>query len=669
VAFILRSNFVMQSNLLKKLDVGGLFNAAMGKLNREMAKASALPWGPVTTTRLLRTVLLYACVYLTAATLIAFTETDSIAAFATGLIAPGTGFLFWANPAGEAQWFFLGLYALAVAAFAVGMVLWFATGNIIAPVFMWLASAIVAAQVSPAELITSMLTSIEPGAAMAWPFISQLLLLIAPLSIVFGFVVRVDLARKQAARYARFCEDKPVSVVFADTRSKPSELSKSDLQLMRALLDRSLQPVEEFKGFDWLDQFQTAALRYQINFVSYALSVSSQVQLPAAQAYMQKAQVNLAAKLLDPRVWGYWKLENIWGNFATSADPIPRDNIMLSGFLAAQFGLARRLVAMHHYDGRDGVVFRTRAGQEFRYSLTEISEILKEQYLRAPMGLLACEPNWVFPLCNSITALGMRSLDTQLGTSYWDDIAGRFDHALETEFTSPGGLFVPFRSSRTGIAPPLIGGGAMQTFPCLFLNALLPEAAARQWSLARENLTEANGRRALWPVDIGNYRFNRSASIGACAAVAAEMGDTEITSRLLNYLDEDYPCKVDAGVAHRPGVSLWSHALEFTARAGRANALRDATLTRATNGPVIAEADYPDVLLASATNTEDSLQAVLYPGNAAGEKSITIGGLKPTQVYRVNADRSYKVQADHQGRADISVEVNDRSCISITPVT
>ena len=147
------------------------------------------------------------------------------------------------------------------------------------------------------------------------------------------------------------------------------------------------------------------------------------------------------------------------------------------------------------------------------------------------------------------------------------------------------------------------------------------------------------------------------------------MGDTEINSRLLNYLDEDYPRMVDAGVAHRPGVSLWSHALEFSARAGRANALRNATLTWATKGPVIAEADYPDVLLASATNTEDSLQAVLYPGNAVGKKSITIGGLKPTRAYRVNADRSYKVQADHQGRADISVEVSDRSCISITPVT
>lgn len=659
-------NFIMQSNLLKKLDINSWLGAAAMMLGNDTTASGSLPWGPVTARRLRRTVLLYGLIYLTAAFLITFVQSNGVGAFATGLIAPGAGFFFWANPAAESQWYFIGLYAVSVAAFAIGMVLWFATGNIIAPVLAWIASAAGAGLVSywlPPTMV-----------ATAWPLVSQLLLLLAPLCIVFAFVVRVDLAKKQAARYARFCKEKPVSVVPSATLSpsadqRQSELSESDLQLMRALLDRSLQPVDEFKGFDWLDQFQTAALRYQINFVSYALSVSSQVHLPAAQAYMQTAQINLAEKLLDPRVWGYWKLENMWGNFATSADPIPRDNIMLSGFLAAQFGLARRLVAMHNYDGDDGVVFKTRAGQEFRYSLPQINDILKQQYQRAPMGLLACEPNWVFPLCNAITALGMRSLDTQHGTSHWDDIAERFDDSLTTEFTSPGGLFVPFRSSRTGIAAPLIGGGAMQTFPCLFLNSLLPDAAARQWSLARENLTEAKGRRALWPVDIGNYRFNRSASMGACAAVATEMGDADTARRLLDYLDEDYPLTVDAGVAHRSGVSLWSHALEFTARAGRANAFRDATLTRSAGGPVIARADYPDVLLASATNTEDSLHAVLYPGNQPGRKSLTIGGLTPASRYRVDADRTFLVEADRRGQADISVDVNSRSCVSVVAAT
>ena len=685
MAFILIMGFIMQSNLQGKLDFNRWQRTAEALLFKRDDSTRPLLWGPVTRKRLMRSVLLYASLYLLAASLMVFTDSDSVAAFATGLIAPATGFLYWANPAGVFQWWYLGLTVVAVSAFAIGMVLWFATGNIIAPVFMWIATAVAAAQVShvlPASIV-----------ALPWPFASHLLLLLAPLLIGLAFVTRAELAKKDAARLQRFLERKAVTarqtelfeqsseqsseqsteqslgLVSGRSLEQASELSVADLQLMRALLDRSLQPVDQFEGFDWLDQFQTAALRYQINFVSYALSASSQVHLPAAQAYMQTAQHNLAQKLLDPRVWGYWKFENMWGNFATSADPIPRDNIMLSGFLAAQFGLARRLVAMHGFDGEDGVVFTTKSGQEFRYSLTRICELLKQQYQRAPFGLLACEPNWVFPLCNSITALGMRTLDTQLGTSHWDDIADRFGDSLATEFTSSNGLFVPFRSSRTGIAAPLIGGGAMQTFPCLFLNALLPEVAARQWSLARENLTEEKGRRALWPVDIGNYRLNRSASTGACAAVAVEMGDSDTALRLLDYLEEDYPLRVEAGVAHRPGVSLWSHALEFTARAGGANALRDATLSKATSGPVIAKAEYPDILLASAKSNDGCLRAVIYPGVQSGKKSLTIGGLDSTRAYRVDADQTYKVIADEKGEACVELLIDGRSPLSITPVS
>lgn len=650
----------MQSNLLKKLDLINWQQLVEGLVLKPTEQGGRM--GPITRKRVIRTVLLYACVYLLAASCIGFSQGTSVTAFASGLIAPGAGFLYWANPAGDYQWWYIGLYVASIGVFAIGMVLWFATGNIIAPFFTWLATAIAAAQAS--QLLPDNIVG------MPWPVVSTGLLLLAPLLVALGFVARAELAKKQAARYQRFCETRPASVTQTPSTESYSELTVSDLQVMRSLLDRSLQPVDQFEGFDWLDQFQTAALRYQINFVSYALSASSQVHLPAAQAYMHTAQNNLAEKLLDPRVWGYWKLENMWGNFATSADPIPRDNIMLSGFLAAQFGLARRLVAMHDYDGADGVVFKTKKGQEFRYSLTQICEILKHQYQRAPFGLLACEPNWVFPLCNSITALGMRSLDTQLGTSHWDDIADRFGHSLATEFTSPGGLFVPFRSSRTGIAAPLIGGGAMQSFPCLFLNALLPEAAARQWSLARENLTEAKGRRALWPVDIGNYRFNRSASIGACAAVAVEMGDADTAQRLLGFLEEDYPLQVDdVGVAHRSGVSLWAHALEFTARAGGTNALRHATTSKPVAGPVIAKADYPDVLMASAKSKDGCLHAVLYPGTQAGKKSLTIGGLHPLRSYRVNAERSSVVHADENGETPIEVLVDGRSVVSVVPVS
>ena len=666
----------MQSNIQKWLgsERRRWIEAFIGNLSQAINSSRIpLPWGPVTRQRLLRSVLLYGMVYLIAVVCAQYFGNDYVAAFSTGLILPGSRFLYWANPAGPGQWWFLGLYAMSVGVFGIAMVLWFATGNIIAPVLVWAGSALAAA-----TLVDHLPTA---AVATAWPVVLQAIQLLTPLAIVLAFVAKAERSEKDAATLQRYLDNDATewrdgAVPEASTSGglqplvskRDAELSHAELQQMRGLLDRSLQPVDAFDGFDQLDQFQTAALRYQINFVSYALSAATQVHLPAAQGYMLEAQRRLALKLLNPRVWGYWQLENLWGNLRSSADPIPRDNIMLSGFLAAQFGLARGGVSMQDFDGDNGLVFRTRSGQTFRYSLQEVCEILKQQYQSAPFGLLACEPNWVFPLCNSITALGMRSLDTQFGTSQWEQIAERFRHSLNTEFTSANGLLVPIRSSRTGIAAPMIGGGAMQTFPCLFLNALLPDVAARQYQLARENLTQAKGRRALWPVDIGNYRFNRAASCGACAAVAVEMGDNDTATRLLQFLEEDHPLTIDAGVAHRPGVSLWAHALEFTARAGTHNAIRHAANKFSTGGPVIRDADYPQVLLARAHSNDGCLHAVLYPCGESGVQPITLAGLRPEKRYRINSG-SEELVTDSRGESTLQVNLCGRTEVLVTPIS
>ncbi len=639
-----------------------------------------LPWGPVTRRLLLRTVTLYTFIYLSALLLVEFSDTQRVQAFATGLLMPGAGFLYWANPAGDWAGVFNFLFLGAILCFGIAVVLWFATGNIIAPILVWISSA------AGAAFITMYLP--VHVTALPWTFPTEALSIVIPILVALAFVAKAETSEKQQQQYQRdqnlVASHPQTSKRTVSTSAKPAnteltlkpgapELSYEDLQKMRALLDRSLQPVDKFEGFDWIDQFQTASLRYQINFVSYALSIASQVHLPAAQAYMHTAQANLASKLLDHRVWGYWQLENMWGNLRTSADPVTHDNIMLSGFLSAQFGLARNLVGLVDFDEAESLIFKTKRGKEFRYSLAKINQQLTDHYHKAPYGLLACEPNWIFPLCNAITATGIRSLDTQTGSANWDTIASGFRNALQTEFTSSNGLLVPFRSLRTGIAAPMIGGGAMQSLPCLFLNSLLPDIASSQWQLCAENLRAEKGRRHMWPIDIGNYRLNRSASYGACAATAVEMGDSDTAKRILEYLDEDYPLVVDEGVAHRPKASLWAHALEFCAIAGDHNALQTATTGISTNGPVISKADYPDVLMASATHTDKTLRAVVYPGSSAGLKNLSVGKLKPHSKYVLHSStattsNTVDVTADHQGNATFNVMVDGRTELNLAPV-
>src|SRR5262249_37434904 len=146
--------------------------------------------------------------------------------------------------------------------------------------------------------------------------------------------------RRAANRYLRQA-GRETLISFRSGVAEAKELSPGELKLMRFLLDRALQPPERFGGFEWLDQFQTAAVRYQLNFIGYALALAQATRLPALGGYLDEAQRRLIAKQADHRVWGYWALENMWGNLRADPDPVARENIMFTGFCATQ-------IAMYH---------------------------------------------------------------------------------------------------------------------------------------------------------------------------------------------------------------------------------------------------------------------------------------------------------------------------------
>ncbi|MFX8868054.1 hypothetical protein ABTM84_18890, partial [Acinetobacter baumannii] len=92
---------------------------------------------------------------------------------------------------------------------------------------------------------------------------------------------------------------------------------------------------------------------------------------------------------------------NTWGNLRFDGDPVRHQNIMYSGFTALQMavGGASRL-ELHH-----------RGKVQLSYGLDQIMALLDRQYRASPYGLLACEPNWIYPLCNLITMAGIRAAD------------------------------------------------------------------------------------------------------------------------------------------------------------------------------------------------------------------------------------------------------------------
>ncbi len=566
---------------------------------------------------------------------------DPMQAMLLGIALPGAGFLHWAS--GGQALLAIGCMLAALICFATALIIWFATGNVLAPVVSWVSLACVAGQ---PELV-----GLGPVAvASAWP------IALAPVvcSLLGLAWIKPVKCKASTVSVASSCHS------WATPMETSNELSIGDLQRQRLLLDRALQPVDEFKGFEWRDQFQTAAVRYQVNFIAYALAMAQQRYAPAAQAYLDEAQRRLLGKIGDKRLWRYWQLENAWGRLRIGANPVRQENIMYSGFTALQMALS----------GQKGDLVLHKRGREWRrYSLDDIAALLEHQYRASSYGLLACEPNWIYPLCNLITAVGIRAADARTGSERWQGLAEGFRRSLEREGTRADGSFIAFRSALTGIAPPAPGGIVMQAFPCLFLNCLDRGSAQEHWQRVRSRLVQQNWRRLFWPVDVGNYGLSRASSYAATAASAVELGDDAIARECLQRLEAECPQRTVGRVTHRENASLWAHALELIARGGGQNGLRELTGNRLENSaPRLVRAAYPDVLVARAHATDRVLELVLHPGGGCETPPIELAGLLPDRHYHSGHPDQPFLRTDNKGSAIVKVPLRSRTALTIRPV-
>jgi hypothetical protein len=575
--------------------------------------------------------------FVTGLTITSFVTPSAFMPALLGAMFPGAGFLHWA--AGDQFVIAIGLSLTGLGLFTTALVLWFATGNLIAPLLIWAVLAAVSG-------IPSLFTLSSAEVASGWPS------LLAPFAVIgLGLAVLRPIKPPRAHSVAALLEPK---------NSDTAELPLEELQRLRLLLDRALQPADRFDGFEWRDQFQSAAVRYQVNFVAYALALARRRYAPAADAYYREAQMKLLTKIGDRRMWSYWRLENAWGNFRLNADPIPHQNIMYPGFTTLQMAIG----------GNGGDLVLHDKGHEWRrYDLETITRILARQYGTAPYGLLTCEPNWIYPLCNLITVTGLKAADAAMGAGHWPRLEEDFLRNLQREGTKADGSFIAFRSALTGIAPPTPGGIVMQSFPCLFLNCLAPDLAQAHWQRIRAKLDSGDWRRLFWPADIGNYGLSRATSYTATAAAAAEIGDMEIAAECLQRLEMECPSHLNDGVIHRERASLWAHALEIAARATRKNGWRDLVVRpRTDGGPRLARASYPDVLIARAESEGHKLHLVLYPGRSDGAQMIGLSGLMPEQRYLTGHESEPVLTVDHAGHATLRVVLRSRTALTIEPV-
>ncbi len=584
------------------------------KLNLTWLLASSA--GPITRAKGIRTKGIYALTLILALAVGSLDRSHAGDVLSFGLMIPGGGYLAVGQTA---------MFLLSFGAFISSLILWFGTGNVILPPLIWIGAALSA-------------TIHEPSSLLLWDpeGVAVVLLCFTGALVLRDHIIpRQDTTNTTAPRLAA-----------AAKQQEMENLSREDLAKLRLIWDRALQPVENFDGFDWIDQFQTSAVRYQLNFASYALSFAQARAFPAFKGYQHESQQNLLLKQQDPRIWNYWKYESLWGHLSRNTNPMIRDNVMYSGFIGLQMSLWEKVRSYDEASPPPSLALNVPGKGEERYDLQRISNLLASQYRSAEFGLLASEPNWIYPLCNAISVAGVRGNDAIRHQNLWGSFSGRFERDLKAEFQDLRGRLVPFRSSITGLAPVGLGGPVMQAFPCLFLNASMPEVSQHLWA----QLQKTDWTRNIWPVDVGNYGLSRAAGLSACAAAACEMGDRATSERLLAALDATSPAVLDQGVIHRPNASIWAHAVELMAHFGSHDGFRSIIETPKFNQhkAYLKSAPYPDVLVSKAVAREEGIDCSVYKSEDTPPTTLVFAGLVPYKTYR-NTSTSRSFQADKKG--------------------
>jgi hypothetical protein len=586
-------------------------------------------------------------------------------AFGWGLWLPGGAFL------AAGGWALLAFLA-SVAVFCLGVMLWFVMGNLIAVPIAWLGAAIVGALTVHGPL--------NPSVVSLIPILTAALI---------GWRALATLQRRRIEHATRERRNAYLPLALAGTAARavmaPSvaarELEPDMLAGLRYVYDRALQPIDEFQGFDVIDQFRESAIRYQLNYMGYALAMAQCHYVPNFRGYLQQAQRNIIEKFLDRRVWSYWRIENALGNLRFNADPIGRDNIMLGGFFNANLALYAAGTGDMRYAVPGALTFRLDDRTVFEHDAGSVTAAARSNYAASPFCLYPCEPSFAFSYCNLLALTGIQVNDRVFATAYAKSVVPEFRRHFENEFFDDDGSIIAGRVTRTGMRFHFFDATFTRAAYCYLAHPHFPDIAERTWAMLREERVrfDAVGELDLElsfmdNLDIGNYRRTNGGMYVELLLAGREHGDDEVADAALRGLDRLHGRLHADGSLRYKGLSNFNNAHVVMGRMMRRHDWRRLVLEgpppEALRGPVLAEAPFPDVQVARARSDGDDLDLVIYPGETApqGPVRLRIEQLRPRTGYNVMGAGQRKLTADDLGAATLAIALDGRTSLRLTPV-
>jgi hypothetical protein len=241
------------------------------------------------------------------------------------------------------------------------------------------------------------------------------------------------------------------------------------------------------------------------------------------------------------------------------------------------------------------------------------------------------------------------------------------------------GRLVGIRSARLGFSLPGITSTMADCISAFFISAAAPDIARRTWEITRSRFIDPQPDGSVqiektgWDnLDTGNYKPGSDVGVHWSAMLAARaMGDEDVAEAVQSSADAKFKPVVEDGVRRYAGASNQANAILALGRFSRKDGWRDLIAHGAPDawrrGPILAAANYPDVLVALATTDGTALNLVLRPGNGATRTPLLLGRLLPGRRYNTLGTVEGELASAADGTATIQVDLDGRTQISVYP--
>ena len=393
---------------------------------------------------------------------------------------------------------------------------------------------------------------------------------------------------------------------------------------------------------------------------------------------------NLIDKAPTCGVWGYWRTLNLLGNFDANPDPIVRDNIMLSAYLAEQINAYEAATGSTRFDEPGSLTFVWKDGRTFAYDHHRIVEAVARNFEANELGFFPCEPGWVFTACNTQGAQALKGHDTLHGTDFWARTEASWRRAVDGEMLTPDGNLPHIRSKTTGLSFDTgeVPGGEYFLIGTNGFVDVAPDLAERGTLLSlREGGPKMAALRGLvrdgvLDLDLTPKPERNTLIVTAVPewtrlmAGARLIGDEELARAALRGMARG--CATGQRWPERPlHAGVQTIGIHLLLRWATPMTSADLLLRgyQPPTGPILSSAPWPDVLVTKARSSDGrSLDLRLA---VEGDAPIELGlaALEPRSRYRLSGGGvDAEAVADSAGRATVIVAGTGTLSLHLAPV-